>query len=533
MAGYDGDYQYYIEVASDNTKVTADHTGFVFMLDLSLITDSAGFWANVASDGKDIRVTSSDGNTEYPHDLYYIDTGNELGILAWKSDADTDASQTFRIYYGNSGASAPAEDATYGRENVYMSEIKAWHWFGYDPTGGVIDRTANDNDLTHEGMASEDLLTGQGCIGGKAIDFDGTNKLKIASGSQTGLNINTSDIFYGLIMVKDSNTPAEQIPMYRQGSASNANQFCFNLGSTSWGSIINWDNYLYEADEPANSTWGMLNAFHYDSYQYTQVDATTATSATGTNFSDQPSDQSTYEYGFGIPEASNIAGRTLDGKICMAWAVQPTIATGFWDSDWADTMYNCYMDNANFWDSIGTQQDNPNSASADEASVSPIALTATLPSVTATYIAIASASVSPLQIQITPPAVTAVAAQLETASVSPVAINITPVVPTPTFDIVGSASVAPIVMELAVKVPTPTYLSDTVIPTKVTFDPLIGEVLLHTHKWHVAVTDLQEKTGGKGASMIGSQDSGDFFSATTVEGILQEIGQRLYDLENP
>jgi len=104
---------------------------------------------------------------------------------------------------------------------------------------------------------------------------------------------------------------------------------------------------------------------------------------------------------------------------------------------------------------------------------------------------------------------------------------------TATFVIELSAAVSPLVIELNVVSVSATYTSDFTLPGKASYDPLLDEVTYHVHSWHVSVEDQKSLSAGDGAADIGSNDAGTHFTGTTVEAILQELGQRVYDLENP
>lgn len=173
---------YRVSVTVQNGEVDADLTNFPVYVDLSDLP--AGFHTNVKSDGCDIRVTKADGLTEVPFELVFYSSSTDTGELHFLADSLADASDTtFYIYYGNSGASCYAEDATYGAQNVWTNLYKAVYHLQQDPSGTVLDSTANNYDMTQAGgMTSSNLVTG--VLPGYAMDFDGTDD-KLSDADQT------------------------------------------------------------------------------------------------------------------------------------------------------------------------------------------------------------------------------------------------------------------------------------------------------------------------------------------------------------
>lgn len=93
-------------------------------------------------------------------------------------------------------------------------------------------------------------------------------------------------------------------------------------------------------------------------------------------------------------------------------------------------------------------------AAVFNASVAAVAISVTLPTVTATYSATYSASVSPVALRISIPNVTASYSAQYSASVSPVALRIT--IPLVTAVSSSTASVSPVLIRVTVPTVTPT-----------------------------------------------------------------------------
>jgi len=136
--------------------------------------------SNIKADGVDVRFTDSAG-TELPREIEKYASGT---LDAWvkftlTKDAGDSSDDVIYMYYGNTDATEPAEDATYGRENVWDDNFVMVQHMQEDPTGGatpdttdeIFDSTQYDNDGNTGGtMLTEDQVAGQ--IDG-SLDFDG------------------------------------------------------------------------------------------------------------------------------------------------------------------------------------------------------------------------------------------------------------------------------------------------------------------------------------------------------------------------
>lgn len=167
---YDDAWLYRVPITVDNTKVTADQTDFIVYVDLANLPTE--FHTNVKAAGADVRVTKSDGTTELAREIDYNES-TDTGELHFKATGTLSSTvdTTFYIYYGNSGASEPAEDATYGSENTW-TRYQARYSMKDLTTSTIRDSTANDNDGTKR--AANEPVSATGKLG-TGQDFDGTN----------------------------------------------------------------------------------------------------------------------------------------------------------------------------------------------------------------------------------------------------------------------------------------------------------------------------------------------------------------------
>jgi hypothetical protein len=115
---YDENWSYRVPITINESQIDAALTNFPVYVNLDNL--ASHFFTNVKSDGSDIRVTASDGMTELPIELAGINTSGTEGELYFKADTISSSTDTtFYIYYGNSAASAYAQNATYGENNVW------------------------------------------------------------------------------------------------------------------------------------------------------------------------------------------------------------------------------------------------------------------------------------------------------------------------------------------------------------------------------------------------------------------------------
>lgn len=167
----DGDWSSYIEATADAPSGSV--TGFTYIVQID--STNAGWWAVVQSDGDDIRATV-DG-VQAAVDVIEFDAGADQALIAViDAGAQSDAA-TIRIYAGNPTATLPADTDTYGRENAYSANLRAFY-----PNGGGTDRTQYDNDLTMSGGPTVGGATGP-ITGSKATDYDATDDKGVASAS--------------------------------------------------------------------------------------------------------------------------------------------------------------------------------------------------------------------------------------------------------------------------------------------------------------------------------------------------------------
>ena len=135
--------QFQATVTVPSGKVSADLTAFPLMIDLSLMP--IGFWGLVDSTGGNIRAYASDGVTQLPFDVTYINKTRGLGRMFVKTNLLTASNNVVIIKVFLTGASALPVTDTYGRNAVWSDyEVVIVYPETVNRTGDVYTRAANE-----------------------------------------------------------------------------------------------------------------------------------------------------------------------------------------------------------------------------------------------------------------------------------------------------------------------------------------------------------------------------------------------------
>ena len=354
MAWYDGSWSYRIEVTADAAEVDSD-IGYAC---LPLSKMPSEFWANVnATDGRDIRVTTSDGSTEVAVEIVNFDSGTETGLLLWAATHNTSSDESWFVYYGNGSATMPAIDSTYGAENAYPSNhVQVLH---LAETGGTTayDSTANDNDGSSSGsMTSGDNVAGP-TSDWPALDFDGSDDM-LTTGTGTGFDSNTFTILtwvykgaassgYMWGLGTDSAIGNRRIRLYDVNFGGSLRT---QLYVTYTGGEVSW-RHDTSAEFPAASTWTLM-AITMDASDtandptfYFDGASTTAPGEIGT-----PSGSRSTGGDYAVLGDSNWAGGNWSGRFA-GWRFLNEELTA---SD-ISTIYNMEKPGSTFW-TVGGQE---------------------------------------------------------------------------------------------------------------------------------------------------------------------------------
>lgn len=172
MAWFNNSWPYRMKLTVKASQVPANQSNFPVYVNLADLP--APFHENVKSDGSDIRVTSSDEVTEVAREVVSYVKSTSTGEMHFNAPTLSSSSDTvFYIYYGNSSATAPADNATYGANAVWSSSSAVYHLNEANNTtsNGYKNSKANSNHGTGTSMS---LPSSDGVMG-KAANFDGVD----------------------------------------------------------------------------------------------------------------------------------------------------------------------------------------------------------------------------------------------------------------------------------------------------------------------------------------------------------------------
>lgn len=171
-----GSWSNRIEITIPSGTVGENLSDFPVYVNLSHL--GSDFFSSVKSDGSDIRITTSDGETEVPFELVSIDTGAETGELYFKGTLSSSSDTSFYIYYGNASATAYAATDTYGRNNVWDSGFVGVYHLEEDP-GGSAPQFADSSGSGHDATANN-LTSGSSTAGkiGSAVTISDNQSIQ-------------------------------------------------------------------------------------------------------------------------------------------------------------------------------------------------------------------------------------------------------------------------------------------------------------------------------------------------------------------
>jgi biopolymer transport protein ExbB len=183
--------------ASSDTKLPAA-TGPATVL-LRLHEGNFQF-AAAGEGGSDLRFVSEDGTTVYPHQVEKYDSLiNEAFVWVKLPDVPPGAKTTLHVYYGNA---APAE-ASKPTESYDDNTAAVYHFS--ENSGNPADSTANANNASNAGTASEGSLIGGGLrlLAGDPVTIPASPSLAWSEGQPMTLStwINPSALASGAVIL--------------------------------------------------------------------------------------------------------------------------------------------------------------------------------------------------------------------------------------------------------------------------------------------------------------------------------------------
>ncbi|MDA8596759.1 DUF2341 domain-containing protein [Candidatus Pacebacteria bacterium] len=279
---YDENWLYRDMITINASEIDDDLTNFPVYLDLADFSTS--FFNNINVDGGDIRITTSDGETETAREIVSVSTGTETGevhFLAPTLSSSTDS--IFYIYYGNSGASDYAIDDTYGAENVWDDDYLAvYHMQSEDS----VDSTSFDRDAVAVG---DTPTTAAGRFGGAVsiTDNGGSDYIDLQSdlSELDGLGemtvsawVNVSDDANDDVIFTRGPASTVELIWDNINGSSNNDTWTFNAGNTGTGA-----NRVDAAPSgiSVGDTWQFVTGAMNGGNRYIYVDGLLRNTSTG------------------------------------------------------------------------------------------------------------------------------------------------------------------------------------------------------------------------------------------------------------
>lgn len=160
-----------IKLTTKAAAIPSSQTKFPVAVDTKQV--DATFWANVQTDGGDIRLTTI-ADLQVAADLVQIDTIGETLTLWFDSVTISSlGGDEYYLYYDGDGTETfPLPSDTFGRENVYdANSVQVTHTT-VKVGAGLEDATSNGNDWIEQGTGITYDQIGQF---GRATDFPSSN----------------------------------------------------------------------------------------------------------------------------------------------------------------------------------------------------------------------------------------------------------------------------------------------------------------------------------------------------------------------
>jgi hypothetical protein len=251
---YDTSWTYRTTITIDHTKVgltTEDESNFPVLVSLTGLS-------NIKANGADIRFTSSDGTTELPREIESYSSGTLVAHVKIPTLSHTSDTVIY-MYYGNSSATEPAANSTYGSQNVWDTNYKGvWH-MNDTTTSTVSDSTGlNANGSKRQANNPNEVSA----LIGKGQDFiSSTDYISVAENTSNDITSNAIT-FGGWIYPDISNT--YQLIMGKLTPDASSRQYALYLtgGNTSslyWRLLGVGGNIPFTITSPwATGTWNQI-----------------------------------------------------------------------------------------------------------------------------------------------------------------------------------------------------------------------------------------------------------------------------------
>jgi len=331
-------WSYRKKITIDHTKVGAtseDETNFPVLISLTGLS-------NINTNGTDIRFTADDGGTFLAREIESYSSGT---LVAWikvpvlSHDYDT----SIYMYYGNSSATEPAANSTYGSQNVWDSNYKGVYHLN-DPTN-PLDSTSNDRDGTNNGATA---TTGKS---GGAGYFDGTDYITV---SDTGFPNNNNTRTISVWVTTEANSSSNYYKnAFYYGTASQSQSVFFGIMTESIQNSFYVSNY---GDRVYSSPGNVINDANWHNIVATYNGTTWALYTDGiaddlTGANSHP-DQATSTV---LTGSARIGADTL-GNLWTGFIDETHVSSVARSAGWISTEYANQNSPSTFYSVVGTEE---------------------------------------------------------------------------------------------------------------------------------------------------------------------------------
>ncbi len=352
MAWYNASWSHRAKITSQSAQVDSAYP-YCLAIDLNAhFASETAFWGNLQSTGADVRVTKADETTEVARGVRNVDTSGETGVVyVYHEDISASSNIDLYLYWGNSGASDHADDATYGIENTWNTENILLHLTLDDEdttsgSGNVEDQSGNSNDGTEQNTPVSS--TGQIADARSfqkaepdwisvphGTDFEGLTALTLLAWAKPSATSHGG--FFARVVSKPNVATSDDyfLGYLPVGGGNYSAALRVTAGGTTGTSI-----------EPASTmttaAWNFLSGTWDGTTQKLYVNAVERKSETNTGSLQQSSQQ----FGIGAHPNNAVADslRAVEGDIDHVRVLGDALTAND-----ISTIYNCENANASFW----------------------------------------------------------------------------------------------------------------------------------------------------------------------------------------
>lgn len=335
------------EMQTNSSLVQSKESDFPYYVNMNALPSD--FHTHTSDGAPNVRITTdNDGSNLVPREVVSYNATSDTGELHFKNQTANTTDKTYYIWYGNStGASAPANTATYGRNNVWDSYGGVWH-IGESSGSAATDSTGN-SDATFKGS----LPTQTSGIIGDAQDMTPSNNDHAEAGFDSANNLDGDQYLHAWVNHDGLNNKQEFLSRWN----NNENQFLLRMAGNG-----DFEYFFDGGDAAAAAGMSISTGTWYHVVGRLDTTADTAaifvdgTKKTSNSNSNTPISASSDDVSIG---AFNDDQRYMNGQMD-----EVRIAKNAFTDGWVGTQYDMQSSNTAFWTFQNFGSTNPITLSA-------------------------------------------------------------------------------------------------------------------------------------------------------------------------